>query len=48
MYGKRYPLDFVDKDLMLEDVKSSVRMIDIAVWLVTYGSSPDILNIHGE
>ena len=28
--------------------ETSVKLIDIAVWLVTYGSSPDVLNIHGK
>ena len=29
-------------------MEASVKLIDIAVWLVTYGSSPDVLNIHGK
>ena len=39
--------DFKGKDLE-KIVESSVKLIDIAVWLVTYGSGPDIPNIDGE
>jgi hypothetical protein len=48
LYEEDYLLDFEGEDLRPNILAFSVKLIDVAVWLMTYGSGPDILNIHGK
>jgi hypothetical protein len=48
LYEEDYLLDFEGEDLRPDILAFSVKLIDVAVWLMTYGSGPDILNIHGK
>jgi hypothetical protein len=48
MYEAGLLPSFEDEDLGPGIVESSGKLIDVAVWLITYGSGPDILNIYGE
>jgi hypothetical protein len=50
MYESGYPLHplYPSGEILKKMVEISVKLVEIAVWLVIYGSGPDILNIHGK
>ncbi len=43
-----YVPKFLSEHLEAGIVKSSGKLIDVAMWLMKYGSSPHVLNIYGE